>query len=49
MATSIKVGTSATAAKGVIGRRSLTGGDGRFITRNQLYRQVRVGLGLSAG
>lgn len=49
MAKSIKVGTSATAEKGVVGRRSLSGGNGRFVTRDQLYRQVRAGLGLSTG
>lgn len=49
MATSIKVGTSATAEKGVVGRRSLSGGDGRFVTRNQKYRQIRGALGLSTG
>ena len=31
------------------GRRGLSGDNGRYITRNQLYRQVRQGLGLSAG
>lgn len=33
----------------VVGRRSLSGGDGRFVTRTTKYRQVRAGLGLSAG
>lgn len=49
MATSIKVGTSASANKGVTGRRSFTGGSGRFMTRQQKYREVRAGLGLSTG
>lgn len=49
MATSIKVGTSATSDKGVVGRRSLSGGDGKFVTRNQKYRQVRAAFGLSTG
>ncbi len=35
--------------KGVVGRRSLTGGTGRFVTRDQRYREVRAGLGLSVG
>lgn len=47
MALRIKVGTKASASKGVTGRRSLTGGSGQFVTRDQKYRQVRRGLGLS--
>lgn len=35
--------------RGVVGRRSLTGGTGRFVTRNQKYREIRSALGLSAG
>lgn len=35
--------------KGVVGRRSLTGGTGRFVTRDQRYREIRAGLGLSVG
>ena len=35
--------------RGVVGRRSLTGGTGRFVTRTQRYREVRAGLGLSTG
>lgn len=35
--------------KGVVGRRSLTGGSGRFVTRNQKYREVRAAMGLSSG
>ena len=31
------------------GRRGLTGDNGQFRTRNQVYRQIRQGLGLSAG
>ena len=34
---------------GVIGRRSLTGGSGRFVTRSEKYREVRAGLGLATG
>ena len=49
MAVRIKVGTSAFENKGVQGRRSLTGGKGTFVTRDQKYRQVRQGLGLSGG
>lgn len=49
MATSIKVGTSASANKGVVGRRSLTGGKGKFVTRRQKYGEVRRGLGMSGG
>ena len=49
MATSIKVGTSASANKGVVGRRSLKGGNGSFVTRRQKYGQVRAGLGMSQG
>lgn len=49
MATSIKVGTSARSNKGVVGRRSLSGGKGNFVTRRQKYGQVRAGLGLSQG
>lgn len=49
MATSIKVGTSASANKGVTGRRSLTGGSGKFVTRRQKYGEVRRGLGMSGG
>lgn len=49
MATSIKVGTSASANRGVTGRRSFTGGTGKFVTRQQKYREVRAGLGLSTG
>lgn len=49
MATSIKVGTSASANKGVQGRKSFTGGKGTFVTRNQKYRQVRQGFGLAGG
>lgn len=30
-------------------RRGLAGDTGVFRTRNQVYRQVRAGLGLSAG
>lgn len=35
--------------RGVVGRRSLTGGTGRFVTRDQAYREIRAGLGLSVG
>lgn len=49
MAKSIKVGTSARADKGVTGRRSLSGGSGKFVTRSQKYREVRGGLGMAAG
>lgn len=35
--------------KGVIGRRSLSGGNGQFVTRNQKYRQIRAAMGLSSG
>jgi len=35
--------------RGVVGRRSLTGGSGRYVSRNEKYRQVREGLGLAAG
>jgi len=49
MATRIAVGTSASSSKGVTGRKSLTGGSGQFVTRNQKYRQVRSGLGLNGG
>ncbi len=49
MATSIKVGTSASASKGVTGRRSFSGGTGQFVTRRQKYGEVRRGLGLSGG
>lgn len=49
MATSIKVGTSAAANKGVTGRRSFSGGSGKFMTRRQKYGEVRKGFGLSAG
>lgn len=49
MATSIKVGTSASANKGVTGRRSFTGGTGKFVTRQQKYREVRAAFGLSTG
>lgn len=45
----IAVGTSASSNRGVTGRRSLTGGGGRFVTRRQKYDQVRSGLGLSSG
>ena len=45
----IKVGTRATSDKGVQGRRSFTGGSGKFMTRNQKYREVRRGLGLAGG
>jgi hypothetical protein len=43
----ISPGTSGN--RGVVGRRSLTGGTGRYVTRNQKYREIRSGLGLSAG
>lgn len=49
MATRIIVGTSARSNSGVVGRRSFTGGSGKFVTRSQKYREVRSGLGLSAG
>jgi len=49
MALRIKVGTSASQNKGVVGRRSLKGGKGKFVTRRQKYGQVRRGLGLSGG
>jgi hypothetical protein len=49
MAVAIKVGTSASANKGVTGRRSLKGGRGQFVTRRQKYGQIRQGLGLSGG
>ena len=49
MATSIKVGTSASANKGVTGRRSLSGGTGKFVTRRQKYGEIRKGLGMSSG
>lgn len=49
MATRIEVGTSATAEKGVVGRRSLSGGNGQFVTRKQKYRQIRGAFGLSTG
>lgn len=49
MATRIVVGTSASRNAGVVGRRSFTGGSGRFVTRSQKYREVRAGLGLSTG
>jgi hypothetical protein len=49
MATSIKVGTSARASKGVTGRRSFSGGNGQFMTRRQKYGEVRTGMGLSGG
>lgn len=49
MAVRIKVGTSAFENKGVQGRRGFTGGNGRFVTRDQKYREVRQGLGLSGG
>lgn len=29
--------------------RSFTGGSGKFMNRNQKYREVRKGFGLSAG
>lgn len=45
----IAVGTSASANRGVYGRRSLTGGRGTFVTRRQKYGQIRQGLGLSGG
>ncbi|MCK9629362.1 MAG: hypothetical protein M0R37_12325 [Bacteroidales bacterium] len=45
----IAVGTSASRNRGVIGRRSLTGGGGRYVTRNQKYRQIRQGLGMAGG
>lgn len=47
MATSIKPGTSGD--KGVTGRKSLSGGGGKFVTRKQKYRQVRAGLGMAGG
>lgn len=47
MAKSIKVGTSGN--QGVTGRRSLSGGSGKFVTRSQKYREVRGGLGMAAG
>lgn len=31
------------------GRRGLSGDNGRYVSRNQLYRQVRAGFGLSTG
>ena len=31
------------------GRRGLSGDNGQFRSRNQAYRQVRAGLGLSTG
>lgn len=43
----ISPGTSGN--KGVVGRRSLTGGSGRYVTREQKYREIRSGLGLSVG
>lgn len=49
MAARIKVGTSALRNAGVTGRRSLSGGKGTFVTRDQKYRQIRSGMGLSAG
>ncbi len=30
-------------------RRGLTGSDGRFVSRQGMYRQVRAGLGLATG
>ena len=45
----IAVGTSAARNRGVIGRRSLTGGRGTYVTRTQKYRQVRSGLGMAGG
>lgn len=35
--------------RGVVGRRSLTGGSGRFVSRSEKYREVRAGLGLATG
>lgn len=35
--------------RGVVGRRSLSGGNGQFVTRNQKYRQVRGAFGLATG
>lgn len=49
MATMIKVGTSASRNAGVVGRKSLTGGKGTFVTRRQKYGQIRTGLGLAGG
>jgi len=49
MATAIRVGTSAAANSGVVGRRSFTGGTGRFVTRRQKYGEVRRAMGLSGG
>nr|DAM29572.1 MAG TPA: hypothetical protein [Caudoviricetes sp.] len=33
----------------MIGRRSFTGGTGKFMNRRQKYGEVRKGLGLSGG